>query len=108
MKISDVPRFTHDVTILTPADGGHTEENLKVTFNYLGVDEVDRFDLKTKKGTADFLRSVVHRLDGLTTEDGKPVDYSVELRDRLFNLQHVLQGISAHYFDAVSKVKAGN
>jgi hypothetical protein len=101
--------FTQDVTVMTPIDGGHRRETLKVTFNYLDVEAIDKFDIKTMQGTTDFLHAVVNRFDGLTDDaTGEPVPYSEELRAQLCNMPHVRQAVCLKYFDSVSKAKAGN
>jgi len=108
MKIATKTTFRRDVRVFTPIDGGHRQETLKATFNYLGVEEVDKFDLKTTDGTTEFLKAVVARLDGLTDESGADVLYNDEVRDQLFNLQHVRLALCKEFFDTVSKAKSGN
>ncbi|RJF70867.1 hypothetical protein [Rhodopseudomonas palustris] len=101
--------FSRDVTVLTPADGGHVKETLKVSFNYLDIDAVARFDLKTADGTTAFLKAIVRRLDDLTDVDDRPLPYSTELRDAVLRLGHVRQAIATAYFAAVNgDAQAGN
>jgi len=108
MRISEKQTFTRDVTVFTPIDGGFRKENLKAIFNYLDVDQVDQFDLKSKEGTTEFLKATIVKLDGLTDDGGQPIPYSEELRDRLFKLQHVRVALYTEFFESVSKAKAGN
>lgn len=108
MQITKVARFTHDVKILIPIDGGHREDNLKVTYNYLGLDETKAFDLSTPEGTTAYLKAIIHSFDDLTDDKNKPVGYTAALRDQLLNAQYVRQPVMGHYLDAVRKVKPGN
>ncbi|WP_420132606.1 hypothetical protein [Rhodopseudomonas sp.] len=107
-KIVSNPTFTHTVTVMTPVDGGFSEEKLDVTYNYLDTDEVKKFDLTTGDGTSKFLFTLVAKLDGLTGPTGEPVVCSLELREKLLRMSNVRRAIIAHYFDAVNKVKEGN
>jgi hypothetical protein len=108
MKIAKSRTFTHDVKVFTPIDGGSREETLKTTFNYLGVEEVAKFDVQTRDGTTACLKAIVAKFHDLTDEEDKPVAETPKLRDQLLNLQHVRQALATHYFEVVGKVKAGN
>ncbi|ACF01850.1 conserved hypothetical protein [Rhodopseudomonas palustris TIE-1] len=107
-KIVPNPTFTHDVTVLTPVDGGHDEETLVVTYNYLDTEEVKKFDLNTSNGTTQFLDSLVAKIDGLTGPTGEPIACSFDLRQKLLKMSNVRLAVIRHYFDAVRKVKEGN
>jgi hypothetical protein len=108
MKIAKTRTFTHDVKVFTPVDEGSREETLRTTFNYLGVEEVAKFDLATREGTTKCLNAIVAKFHDLTDEADKPLACTPALRDALLNLQHVRQALATHYFEAVGKVKAGN
>jgi hypothetical protein len=108
MKIAKISTFTHDVTILVPQDDGYREENVKVTFNYIGVEASRAFDLSNAADTTSYLKAIIGRLDDLTDDAGAPVAYTEQLRDQLLDMQYFRQGILSHYLDAVRKVKAGN
>ncbi len=107
MKITPHATFTHDVTVMSPIDGGFEEETLKVTFNYLDADQVAPFNLKTALGTDEFLKAAVVKLDGLTDANG-PVSETPSLREKLLKRTNVRQAVCSHYFNAVAKVKEGN
>jgi hypothetical protein len=109
--IPDTDRtFTHDVTVFTPVDGGYLKETLKVTYNYIDLDERKKFDITTSEGTEAFLKRVVRKLDDLTDEKNQPVPYSDELRDRVLKLNPVRQAVSNGFFQATSNEgpKQGN
>jgi hypothetical protein len=108
MKIVDNPTFTHDVPVMTPTDTGFSEEALNTTFNYLDVDAIDAFDIKTVEGTTALLEAAVVKFDKLTDADDRPLTYTVELRQMLLKRQNVRQALCTYYFSALLKVKAGN
>ncbi len=107
-KVTEKRTFTHPVTVMTPADGGHAEETFKCTFNYLDVDQVEGFDLNTKEGTTAFLQAIVNRLDDLVNDHGNPMTYNDALRDQVIKLGSVRSALIAAYLEAVSKAKTGN
>ncbi len=108
MKISKKRTFTHDVPVLVPVDGGHFEDKLRTTFNYIDTEQARVFDLTTQAGIDGFLEAIVDSFHDLTDDDGKAVPYTAELRVDLLNAQYVRQALLAHYGNAVTKVKLGN
>lgn len=107
-NVARVPRFTHDVPVMTPVDGGHTEESLKVTYNFLTTEETAVYDLNSPEGTTRFLRRAIHKLDDLVDQGGQPVAYNDGLRDQLIMMPNVRQALCKGYFDAVLAAKKGN
>jgi hypothetical protein len=107
-KIVPNPTFTHDVTVMTPIDGGFADETLIVTFNYLDTNQAEKFEINTVDGTTAFLNAIVVKLDGLTDVEGKPIACSLDLREKLLRTNTVRRAILQHYANAVNKVKEGN
>lgn len=100
--------FTIPVKVMTPVDGGHLVEELKVTYNYLPTDQTAQFDMKTAAGTDAFLAVAVRRLDDLTDEADNPLPYSDELRDQILKQPHVRNAVVAEYAKAVTTAAEGN
>lgn len=107
-KIVDKRTFTHDVKVLTPADGGFAEESLKTTFNYLTSEAIKSFDLRTVEGTGGLLEAAVVTFHELGDDHDLPVACTPEIRSQLFVNPNVRLALVAHYLDAVTKVKEGN
>ena len=102
-KVAQHRTFTREVKLLTPSDGGHRPESMKTTFNFLDVDEIAKFDLRTPDGTSAFLRAIVRRFDDLVDDADQPLPCSDELRDRLLRMNNVRQAVIQAYLDAVNK-----
>ncbi len=106
--ISEIRTFTHDVPIIVPVDGGFEDRNLKTTFNYIDVEETQKFDLRTPEGTTAFLVRIVSMFHDLMDGEKNPVPYTEAVRDALLRKQYVRQGLANYYFDALGKAKEGN
>ncbi|MBW7968116.1 hypothetical protein [Bradyrhizobium sp. BR 10289] len=107
-KVSDKPTFTHAVKVITPSDEGHSEDELKTTFNFLPSDELAAFDLTTADGTTDFLKAIVVAFHDLVADNGAPLAYSEALRDRMLRRSDVRKALGNHYLEAIAKVPEGN
>lgn len=107
-KIVQNRTFTHDVTVMIPIDGGHREETLKTTFNFLSTAQTDVFDLTTVEGTEGYLAAIVARFDDCVDESGQHIIYGQQLRDTLMAMPNVRQALYDHYIAAVKKTKVGN
>jgi hypothetical protein len=107
-KVSDKPTFTHAVKIITPSDDGHSEDTLKTTFNFLPSDELAAFDLTTAPGTTDFLKAIVVAFHDVVADNGAPLAYTEELRDKLLRRSDVRKALGNHYLAAIAKAPEGN
>jgi hypothetical protein len=108
MKICRNPTFTRDVEVMTPCDGGHIRETLKVTYRVIPVDQAAKYDLAKREEVTQLLRDIVVRLDDLTDEKDKPISYCDEVRDHVFAMPHSRIAIARTYFDAVTSAREGN
>ena len=106
--INDNPEFTHPVKVMTPVDGGHREDEMKVRFRVLSVDEVEGYDLNTPDGTKEFLKAVIVTIEDVVGEDKKPLPYNDALRDQLIGMYNVRAAMSNTYIRAVMKARVGN
>lgn len=106
-KVSPNPTFTHQVKVSVPIDGGYREQTFKATFRVIAADDDER-DLNTAQGSTSFLKDAVVGMDDIVGEDDQPLSYSDELRDQLLRLPFVRAALARTYFQAVSKVAAGN
>lgn len=107
LKVNREPTFTHEVSVMTPVDGGHVEEKLKVTYRVLPTERAAKFQ-DDEEGNREFLKAILVKLDDLVDDKNEPVPYSEELRDRLLGMPHIRRALQAAYFAAVSKAKTGN
>jgi hypothetical protein len=100
------------VTISVPQDGGAVQKNeISADFLLLPQDQLD--DLMTASRDseggsidADILRRVVKRLTGIADADGKALDYSDELLERLIKKPFVRSALVSTYFEASAGKKA--
>jgi len=107
-KITDNPTFTRTVTIRVPADGGYISETLTAVFNVLPVTEMNSFDLATEKGARAFLTAAIHSLDDIGDENGKPLPYSDQLRDKVLDLPYARAALAEEYTRSVEGAREGN
>lgn len=102
------PEFTHPVTVLEPADAGHSEQTFQARFRVVDEDEAREINAVNTDGVKDFLRAAIVSLDDIVGKDGKPIAYSAELRDRMLALPYVRLALMRTYTDAITKFRVGN
>lgn len=107
-KVVSQNTFTREVTVRSPSDGGHVDETVKVTYNYLDVDQINAFDRNTPAGTADFLRAAVRKLDDLVGPDGRPLVFNNQVRDQVINHVAARQALLIGFFEAIGEARLGN
>ncbi|MFV0642917.1 MAG: hypothetical protein ACK5NN_00200 [Sphingomonadaceae bacterium] len=105
-KISSDPKFTHDVKVMVPVDGGHSEQSFKVTYRVVDADEM--MDTADLEGQTALLRRIVCHMDDLIGEDKQKVEYSDDLRDRLIRVPYIRSALLQSYLRAVTKAREGN
>lgn len=104
--LTDQPRFTHDVEVPTPVDGGFKTETFKATFNVIDVD--DMTDVLSLDGQKALLQRVVVGLEDILDGNKKPVPYSDEFRDRLIGIPFIRKALINTYMTAVVNGPVGN
>jgi hypothetical protein len=104
--LSENPRFTHAVKVMTPVDGGHKVEEFKATFTVIDVNDIG--DTSSLPGQTELLRRVVVGLEDIVDDAKKPVPYSDEFRDRLIGIPYIRAGLVQTYLAAVIKSAVGN
>lgn len=107
-KVVSNRTFTHEVTVMMPSDGGYTTEKFKATFNYLGSEEANAFDVSTDDGALNFMKRIIARLDDITDDAGMPIPYSDALRDQVLNMPNPRRALLKSYFSAMAKAAEGN
>jgi len=98
------PRMTVEVRIELP---GAEPQSFDATFRVLPDDEANGFG-SDNDGVRAFLESALIGLDGIVTDDGKPMEYGDGLRNALLRFAHVRQAMMRAYFAGVYKAKSGN
>lgn len=104
--LSENPRFTHAVKVMTPVDGGHKVEEFKATF--LVVDVHSLGDTNSLDGQTELLQRVVVGLEDIVDDAKKPIPFSDEFRDRLIGIPYIRAGLVQTYLAAVIKSAVGN
>ena len=84
--VEETPTFRHTVTADVPVDGGFSKQQFGVTFRLLDSDAADELDLSTRKGSDEFLRSIIVELHDLVDAKKQPVAYSDAVRDQVIAL----------------------
>lgn len=108
-KLSTDPRFTHEVKVQVPVDGGFKEQTFKATFRVMTTEQlIARADDTGTDSDETILRQVIVGLDDLVDDAEQPIPYSDEIRDRLIAVPYVRGALMAVYIKAITKVKAGN
>lgn len=105
LRIVKDPRFTHPVAVQVPVDGGHQEQTFSATFRvipYAEAEELVRADIEA------FFDRVLVSCGDIEDENGNPLPWDGELRDRLLALRYVQLGLVAAYFAGVGKARLGN
>lgn len=106
--VNENPRFTRDVDVMVPIDGGHEKQTVKVTYQAISTEAFDAYDFTTAQGSTDFLRKVVVSLDDLVDLEKKPIPYSDNVRDQVLRMSWARNPIVKGYLQAVNKSAEGN
>jgi len=105
-KIEADPKFTHDVTVCVPVDGGHANQTFKVTFRVVDIDQLG--DTSSLEAQQELLRKIVCGMDDMIDDADQPVPYSDALRDQLIAKPYVRAAMIQTYLSAITKTKLGN
>lgn len=96
--IRDEIIFTREVKVNVPDGESVREESFRATFRVLSTDV---FATLTTDAMTDFLRKAVVKLNDLVDENGGPVGWSEEVRDRIIVIPHVRSALLATYVEAM-------
>lgn len=105
-KVSKEPRFTHEVKVMVPTDGGFEVQSFKATFRVIDVEKLS--DVQDESGQKGVLQQVIAGMDELIGDDGQPLPYSDELRDQLIGVPYVRIALFTAYLRGVTKAPEGN
>lgn len=107
--VTNEPKFTHDVKVMVPVDGGFKEQSFKATFRVLPMAELaDDPMLDPGANQAATLRKVIAHLSDLVDDNQQAIEYSDSLRDQLIGVSYVRIALMQTYLAAVTKSKVGN
>ena len=107
-KIAPAPEFTHKVPVLVPVDGGHREEVLSVRYRVIPSEQMEAFDGRNTEEFKVYLRSIVVSLNDLVDAADKPVAYTDQVREVVFDLPYARLAIARAYSAALTKARLGN
>lgn len=107
-KVDANPKFTHDVDVKVPVDGGFETQSLKATFRVLDDDVLKAADFDTFDGQKEFLRLALVQLDDLQDEAGKPLPYNDKLRDQILGLPYARTALLRGYTEGIVPGAMGN
>ncbi len=96
-KVQKNPSFTHDVDVSMPVDGGFETGMLSTRFNYLAIDELEKFDLQSKAGQDAFFARAIVTFNDLVDDDGKPVACDADMRAQILRMTNVRIALMATY-----------
>jgi len=99
------------VIINVPHDNGATQKHeITADFLLLPQDQLDEVLAASLDGEgsldADILRRVVKRIAGVADAEGKAIDYTPELLERLIKRPYARSALLGTYFEAASGKKA--
>lgn len=105
LKITKTPEWTHEVTVSVPVDGGFENQSCKVRFRLVDksvLDDAAHQDPKT------MLCAVVARIDDLSDEADKPLEWNDAVRDQVFALPYAQRALITAYYASVMGAREGN
>jgi hypothetical protein len=105
-KVISEPTFTIPVTVCVPVDGGHKDQDLKVKFRVVDVDELG--EAGGLEGQQKLLKRVVCGFEEVVDDNDQPLSYSDELRDQLIAVPYVRAAMLQTYLAAIAKTRVGN
>lgn len=105
-KVIVEPTFTIPVTVCVPVDGGHKDQDLKVKFRVVDVDELG--EAAGLEGQQKLLRRVVCGFEDVVGDNDQELPYSDELRDQLIAVPYVRAAMLQTYLAAIGKTRVGN
>jgi len=99
------------VIINVPQDSGATQKHeITADFLLLPQDQLDELLASSRESEgsvdADILRRVVRRLGDVADADGKPLDYTPALLDRMIQRPYIRSALVTTYFEAAAGKKA--
>lgn len=99
------------VIISKPQDGGKVQTHeINVDYLMLPQDELSELIESSKENNGytdiDICRRVVKGINGIADEQGKGIEYSPELLERLIQRPYIRTALVSTYFDAVAGRKA--
>lgn len=99
------------VVINVPQDGGTTQkQEISADFLLLPQEQIDEQLVLSREGDgnadADILRRVILRVSGVADSDGKAIDYTADLLERLMKKPFIRAALVSTYFEAAAGKKA--
>ena len=107
-NVDDDPQFWTTVEVRVPVDDGHKIETFRARFKVLDDAELERLQTDQDLTAKDLLRLLTTDLGDIVDKDGKAIEFSAGLLDRMIGKQHVRIAMHTAYSKGVVKAAAGN
>ena len=107
-KLLQNPEFTHTVKVQTPVNGGHETQTFQARFRAISVSETEQHNTLTREGTNAYLREIFVGWEGVTDDQGEPMPFNDETRDRMIDIPFVRVALLESYNAAMMGAKRGN
>ncbi len=108
-KVNDRPKFTTEISVKVPDGEGHRTETFKATFAVLPEPELpDAHELGTQDGQRIFLQKVLVGLDDVVSDDDRPLEFTLEVRDAVIGRLDARSALIRGYFDKFTSLASGN
>ena len=107
-KLLQNPEFSHVVKVTIPVNGGHDVQSFTARFRALSISATEQHNTLTAEGTAAYLREIFVGWDGVTDDQGEPIPFNDETRDRMLDVPFVRIALLETYNAAMMGAKRGN
>lgn len=103
-------KFTREITVRVPTDGGFENQTMMVTYQTLPTDQVEAM-LATgtgNQGMRDFASAICAHIDDLVDVDGKPLAWNDAVKKQVLALPYAFLPIREGYLVAMDEARAKN
>lgn len=107
-KLLQNPEFDHTVKVQLPVNGGHEAQTFTGRFRALSISDTEQHNTLTTEGTNQYLRAIFVGWEGVSDDQGEPVQFNDANRDRMIDLPFVRMALLETYNAAMMGAKRGN
>lgn len=107
-NVIETPKFTRTVPVKVPHGDGYLEASFKGHFQVVDEDDYSDLTIGEVDATKEFLRQCWVGAEDLVGDDGAPVAWTRDLRDRMLGRAYVRLALLRTYLDTVATLRPGN